>query len=336
MFLDKKETLSKIREVILEDEDPLIAVAYWGDRAIESLGIDKASKNIDIVCSLRAGATNPDVIEKLLSLEHIRIRHLDGLHSKLYLSKSRAIIGSSNASSNGLSLSDSEIHSSMNDAWFEANYLFTKDSHVQNARNWFRGVWEKSHLITDSDISKAKSQWKLKRKNRYAAILQSNDDEWSLSRLRESRSLLEDREIFVIHQVWGESPNASKLAKQELRERRIPAASIEKDYNWTYEIGKDSNTRYDPNAVYIFLTTGPKGGGLEIEIAKFIEEPHVRVKNTSVWIYMVKDNILLDSENRFSLSSEVAKAIGKGKKTIISAIEEKGGQMALMDLVDYL
>ncbi len=317
MFLDRPKTQSKIRELIRNDEDIAIAVAYWGDGAVESLAIDKVNKNINIVCSLRAGATNPSVIEKLIALEHVEIRHLDGLHSKLYMSNSRAIIGSSNASSNGLSLSNSDIDISFDANWYEANYLITDPSHVQDALKWFKMVWRKSREINDIDMSKAKRQWKLQRKNRFSGNLITDESAWSLEQLKRNSSILENRAIFVEHQEWANSPTADKLAKQELSNQGIPDDTIQTNYNWTYENKKNSDVEYDLEAYYLFLTTGPLGGNLSIDMGKFIDQPFIQKGNTSVWIYRMIEEIPLDAENKFSICVEIKNAIVRRKMEIL-------------------
>ena len=75
-----------------------IAIAYWGNKALKLLKLDANDKNISILCCLRGGKSDPDVIKRFKS----GARQCDSLHAKVIWTPDEAIVGSANASSNGM------------------------------------------------------------------------------------------------------------------------------------------------------------------------------------------------------------------------------------------
>jgi hypothetical protein len=79
-----------------------MAVAFWGDGATKGLGLDKKRGEVaTVICNLKSGGTNPNEIRELWKA-NINPLQCDKLHGKVYLFDDCVIIGSSNASSNGL------------------------------------------------------------------------------------------------------------------------------------------------------------------------------------------------------------------------------------------
>ena len=81
----------------------MAAVAYWGDGASERTGITrKKSRNkARVICDLLSGACNPAEIDKLMKLG-VQVKTLDRLHAKIWIGGNTVILGSANASKNGL------------------------------------------------------------------------------------------------------------------------------------------------------------------------------------------------------------------------------------------
>ncbi|MCW0234261.1 MAG: phospholipase D family protein [Ferrovibrio sp.] len=128
-----KKSLSRaIRSVTRKTEGTLrLAVAFWGKGAADDLIKPSKAKKIHIVCDLYSGACNPHELLKIVGDKRVSLRHLNGLHAKVYCGGDFAVIGSPNASINGLGIEGAD------DGNTEAGYLVTSKSTVSEIVNWF-------------------------------------------------------------------------------------------------------------------------------------------------------------------------------------------------------
>ena len=85
-----------------------LAVAYWGKRGADRIGLGRTHKSVRVLCDLRSLSCNPDELLTLLNYK-FELKTLDRLHAKVYIVGDRTIVGSANASSNGLGQEDSEL-----------------------------------------------------------------------------------------------------------------------------------------------------------------------------------------------------------------------------------
>lgn len=142
--------LQKAISDILQEQSFKCAVAFWGTGANELL--PKGGKNAyRIVCNLRAGGTNPFVID---NIPREAVKQNDRLHAKVYIGRDRAIISSANVSANGLGLEGSEQTS-----WIEAGIEISTSDFL---REWFENLWNHpdTRKVSDGDIMAAKIAWK--------------------------------------------------------------------------------------------------------------------------------------------------------------------------------
>jgi hypothetical protein len=124
------------------------AVAFWGEGA-EEMFSNMEGRRLRIICNLRMGGTNPEVISKIRNFA--RVHHSDTLHAKVYLGSTAAVITSANASANGLGVDEgSSSH------WEEAGYLV---SDMAEIRNWFERLSRRSKSVTEADLERAKLTW---------------------------------------------------------------------------------------------------------------------------------------------------------------------------------
>jgi hypothetical protein len=100
-YLDQTEVAKTIRKRLPQARSAIFAVAYWGKDAGKQLGLTKGASGVRIICELSSGGTNPAEIRLLLEAG-LDVRQCDDLHAKVYLFDNAVIIGSSNASANGL------------------------------------------------------------------------------------------------------------------------------------------------------------------------------------------------------------------------------------------
>ena len=78
------------------------AVAFWGNGAESLFGTANAQPRI--FCDITMGGTSAGALRALGAPHNENLRHVRGLHSKVYLSERGAVIGSANASQNGIGL----------------------------------------------------------------------------------------------------------------------------------------------------------------------------------------------------------------------------------------
>ena len=160
LFLNEVGALAKIKEIFGLAQEAKIAVAFWGRGAIQSLEIDRSDLEVEVVCNLDSGACNPSEIGKLRKLRpHIPVRSDPRLHSKLYWTPSGIVIGSSNASTNGLAVEDELA------GWAEANIFSDDPKLIEAALTWFRARKESSYEIKDAHLRLAEQIWKQRAKS---------------------------------------------------------------------------------------------------------------------------------------------------------------------------
>src|SRR5437764_8671672 len=88
----------EIKRLVANKNPMKIAIAYWGTEALELLKLDPKRRDVEVVCCLRGGKSAPEVIKQF----GFRARQNDQLHAKVIWTNAGAIVGSANASSNGL------------------------------------------------------------------------------------------------------------------------------------------------------------------------------------------------------------------------------------------
>ncbi|MCA6122117.1 phospholipase D family protein [Bradyrhizobium sp. WSM 1704] len=125
-FLGGAAVQSELSRLVAISQTVRIAVAFWGQPAPEMLGLLRASCSLEVICNLKMGGSNPEAIKALLEAG-INVLQSDHLHGKVYLFDNEAILGSSNASANGLSFQDGEVR-----GWHEANVLIESEPFWMN------------------------------------------------------------------------------------------------------------------------------------------------------------------------------------------------------------
>lgn len=157
-LINGSELSQQIRDLFSNGEARL-AVAFWGTGAADELGLTDPNVNGRIICNLRMGGTNPDEIQKLLDIG-FQVRQCDTLHSKVYLGEQGAVIGSSNASANGLAFQGSECS-----GWIETNVYLPASAPHEELSTWFETFWlsDEVRLIDETDIEVARERWRHRR-----------------------------------------------------------------------------------------------------------------------------------------------------------------------------
>lgn len=158
-FLNEVEVVHAVRELLSKVDKATIVVAFWGQGAVERLGLDKEWDSLTIVCNLDSGGCNPRVIKHLMSLPNVTVLNDRRLHGKVYLTDEAVILGSSNASANGLVIEDDGLM-----GWAEAN-IFSRDSSFRSrTSSWCEDRIAAAHPVGDDDLRRAEKAWCSRRK----------------------------------------------------------------------------------------------------------------------------------------------------------------------------
>lgn len=169
-ILNGATTLDVVRDLLKSSDWARIGVAYWGEGAVERLGLADAKArraDMQIALDLCSGACNPDEVQNLLDLfGKKRVLAVDGLHAKLWLTQAGGVVGSSNASANGFGHEGEEEEVT---GLIEANVLVQPfpPTLERSWRNWFkREIWRHGEEITKPMMDEARRRWSLRRGQR--------------------------------------------------------------------------------------------------------------------------------------------------------------------------
>ena len=138
-----------------------LAVAFWGKDAARDLGLERHADDraddrpTELICNLASGGTNPDEIKKLIDFG-INVKQCDTLHGKVYVFDRCFVVGSSNASANGLALQGKEVS-----YWHEANILSDDREIREKLSDWIDALPTKE--ITKKDLAAAKIKFNRRR-----------------------------------------------------------------------------------------------------------------------------------------------------------------------------
>lgn len=152
-FLHGQELGAAIAEIV-QGKEPCCAVAFWGDGAVGKLfAEDGLPEDAKIICDLTMGGTNPKELIALGAPTNRNLKHTAGLHAKVYISNIGLIVGSANASNNGIGFLDVPKLS-------EAATFHAEGTRVHSdAKRWFRGLWKKAEAVDADALNRAQDAW---------------------------------------------------------------------------------------------------------------------------------------------------------------------------------
>lgn len=151
-FLVGDELSKKIRTVTA-GRDVRCAVAYWGIDCQQLVGdaVDRAK----IICDAVSGGTAPKALNALGAPHNGNLRHSDKLHAKVYLSDAGAVVGSANASRNGIGFDG------MQSGLIEAAVFCGADSEVWRAASlWFDELFASASVVDEEALRSAQEKWR--------------------------------------------------------------------------------------------------------------------------------------------------------------------------------
>jgi hypothetical protein len=201
MLVQDQQALAKW---VRENDGPLdIAVAFWGEGAIQQLGLDQGDRSYRVILDLDSGGTNPKVVAELLDLRPSLIRVANRLHAKAFIGASEVLVGSANASANGLGGEGTEAT-----RWTELGLLTRDPKLVAEAKAWFARLWRDSEEITPTRLRKAFDAWRSRQRIRPREITKSKAN--ILDAARSNRNAFKNRGIYVVVDVTFYSETAIK------------------------------------------------------------------------------------------------------------------------------
>ena len=161
-FLAGADIQTQVRTIASHGGKVMAAVAYWGRDAAKRTGLSehRCPANVRIICDLLSGACNPDEIEALKQLGFC-VKKLDRLHAKVWIGGDDVIVGSANASQNGL-LGEGEQAAKSN---VEAAILSHDPTLASEVKAWFEQQWCHSSKIEDQDLAQAREIWKRRQRS---------------------------------------------------------------------------------------------------------------------------------------------------------------------------
>ena len=146
----------KICEAFQAEGRARLAIAFWGAGAGDMFG-EGSLEDVEIVCNLAMGGTNPDEIEGLMRRGAKVFAH-DRLHAKFgVIGDNLAFLGSSNASANGLGVEGRE-----QEGWAELNAAFGSKAKRDELNERFDAIRSKAVSLQDQPalLEAARVAWR--------------------------------------------------------------------------------------------------------------------------------------------------------------------------------
>lgn len=222
-FLVEPDLRREAKRIISASKRTDLAVAFWGREAVRKLGI---TSNARVICDLESGACNPEEIALLKSLPKVQVRNLRKLHAKVYWTPDEVIVGSANASTNGLGEEDAEGRGTV-----EAAILTTDQSTISAVSRWFNRMWTKATPVDDEDIKAARPAFERHRNTRIV-----RDAKSLLTRLREEPEWFKDRGIHLVaytsdedNDDWAIKKNRSERHRRSKSGNPVSSAKVDID-----------------------------------------------------------------------------------------------------------
>jgi len=236
-----------LKRALAEADRASLAIAFWGAGA-ERLFAGWQGRTLRIICNLSLGGTNPAAITLLRQLPGAEVRQLSDLHAKLVLTDHQLVVGSANASTNGLGLEQDEVA-----GWREIGMLSDDPGDLRSAAAWFRSQWQAALPITQADLDAAAVAWR-RRRGRRPQVGHAN------SFMAMSADALRDRPVyFAVFRSFS-----SQRAKQELENVRATIANEQEHQDLAsglevFEGWTAGELPTDPDAAVIQVYWGPRG-----------------------------------------------------------------------------
>ncbi|MGA1799315.1 phospholipase D family protein [Sphingomonas sp. 4RDLI-65] len=152
-FLAGAELAAAIRDV-LSGADVRCAVAYWGNGIEKAFPPSDGPPAVRIICDVTRGGTSPKALVTMGAPRNKDLRHVPDLHAKVYISDRGAVVGSANASDNGIGFGAAP-------GLIEAGVLLRPDAQsFAEAAAWFETLWDRSRKVGKKALDMAKARFR--------------------------------------------------------------------------------------------------------------------------------------------------------------------------------
>jgi hypothetical protein len=223
-----------------------LAVAYWGDGAIEQLALGDAPANSRrVLLSFLSGGSNPREVAKLEQIADVR--HLTDLHAKVYIGDNDLFVGSANASDNGL------LWTHGIGALHEAGIQSADNGLREDACRWFDALWQQARPISDADRKKAAEAWEARIHARAGARARAAS---VVSISSVPPAALQDRGIYVTWYLDTELTEKGEAQKK----RHFKANSLASDEWDVFEGTKNRLEQECPEGGFLIKVWEHEGG----------------------------------------------------------------------------
>ena len=155
LFLDDDQVGPEIRR-LTTGARLRCAVAFWGDGAAQGLFEGSPPSDARLICDVSMGGSNPRELRSIGAPNNMNLRHLHGLHAKVYISQLGLITSSSNASNHGIGFIESA-------RLIEAGtFHYPGSAAYKQAAEWFERIWRHSIQIDEATLQLADESWRRK------------------------------------------------------------------------------------------------------------------------------------------------------------------------------
>jgi len=308
-LLDETDARAEIRELLAKTDTARLAVAFWGAGAIERLGLDRGFK-AEILCNLDSGACNPAEVRRIHALPGITLKSHPSLHAKVYWTPAGAVLGSSNASANGLALEGDAAS-----GWCEANVRLNDPAILSDIATWFDTLFAQGHAILEEDIKRAEQIWKARAKMAPTGTRLVSD---LLTAFRNAPAHPVWTQVKLAYWMDGLADEDEAWLETERSEGHI-ASGVSAYGQW--------NNRIAPNDwVLDFNVSGkvPVFGGIWRTLPEEAGRPGIRL------VYQTK-HVRFPALGRLTLAKADAATLASIGPTVLAAHSDDGGRNALID-----
>lgn len=211
-FIEGKKLHSEIIGTLKSKNAKCCAVAFIGKGSASLI-----KGNTRILCNLFSSGTNPYEVRKMLSMKNIALRHLDNLHTKIYLTDDYAIHGSANMTDHALNFFGSGQN------LIECADKVLKDKRpiqYNKIKSFTELLWEKGTNINEAMVQKAIKNFNTSPMNFNEGdicdssipyyVLVYNDDELSKEAQKTANNSLGkdwEKNGFCVWENWDELPS---------------------------------------------------------------------------------------------------------------------------------
>ena len=155
-FLSRRALSARIQEIVRGD-DARCAVAFLGKGAADFLGGTDGAVTPKIICDISMGCTSPHELLSLGAPDTPSLKHVKGLHAKVYISDRGLIVGSANASDNGIGFAIEHEAGLV-----EAGVFHPPETSVwREASAWFDELYGEAEPMSVDALESARTSWRV-------------------------------------------------------------------------------------------------------------------------------------------------------------------------------